>query len=59
MEPSAEPPGSILVKDGRLFAKGTDGWLELLSLQMEGRKPMEAAEFLRGFRHDREPLLFL
>ncbi|MEI6847477.1 MAG: methionyl-tRNA formyltransferase [Chlorobiaceae bacterium] len=52
-------PGSLLVKDGHLYVKGGDGWLELLSLQLEGRKPMEAAEFLRGFRHDQEPLIFV
>jgi methionyl-tRNA formyltransferase len=56
LEASAEPAGTILVKDGHLYAKGTDGWLELLLLQLEGRKPMEAAEFLRGFRHDRESI---
>ncbi|NTV47717.1 MAG: methionyl-tRNA formyltransferase, partial [Chlorobiales bacterium] len=49
---SSEQPGTILVKDGHLFAKGSDGWIELLSLQLEGRKPMEASEFLRGFRHE-------
>lgn len=59
IEPSTEPPGTILVNEGHLYAKGSDGWLELLSLQLEGRKPMEAAEFLRGFRHDREELLFV
>ncbi len=49
-------PGTIAVRDGRLYAQGSDGWLELLWLQLEGRKPMEAAEFLRGFRHDSSPL---
>ncbi|MEI8033093.1 MAG: methionyl-tRNA formyltransferase [Chlorobiaceae bacterium] len=44
-------PGRIAVSDGRLYAQGTDGWIELLSLQLEGRKPMEAREFVRGFRH--------
>jgi methionyl-tRNA formyltransferase len=52
-------PGTLLVDQGRLFAKGFDGWLELLSLQLEGRKPMQAAEFLRGFRHDAAPSLLV
>ncbi|MEI6757886.1 MAG: methionyl-tRNA formyltransferase [Chlorobium sp.] len=52
-------PGTILVDQGRLYAIGSDGWLEILSLQIEGRKPMEASEFLRGFRHDTEPMLFV
>lgn len=51
------PPGTLYVDQGRLCAKGSDGWIELLSLQLEGRKPMEASEFLRGFRPDAGPLL--
>ncbi len=45
-------PGTLFVDQGRLYAKCSDGWLELLSLQLEGRKTMEASEFLRGFRAD-------
>ncbi|MFZ4525012.1 MAG: methionyl-tRNA formyltransferase [Chlorobium sp.] len=56
--PSASP-GTIFVDRSRLYASGTDGWLELLSLQLEGRKPMKAYEFLRGFRYDAEALFFL
>jgi len=56
--PSASP-GRILADKGRLYASGSDGWLELLSLQLEGRKPMEASEFLRGLRHDAESLFFV
>ena len=47
--PSPEP-GALLVEDGRLYAAGLGGWLELLELQLEGKRPMEAGEFLRGFR---------
>ena len=52
-------PGTVRVSQGKLLAKGGDGWLELLSLQLEGRKPMEAAEFLRGYRHDSDPSIFV
>jgi methionyl-tRNA formyltransferase len=52
-------PGTLLVDQKRLYVNCSDGWLELLSLQLEGRKPMEAAEFLRGFRHEAEPPLFV
>jgi methionyl-tRNA formyltransferase len=52
-------PGTLLVDQGRLYARCSDGWLELLSLQLEGRKPMDAAEFLRGFRPDGGPLLLV
>ncbi len=53
------PPGTLFVDQGGLYAKGSDGWLELLSLQLEGRKPMEASEFLRGFRPDAGPALLV
>ncbi len=55
----AFPEGTVVVDNGRLYASCTDGWLEVLSLQLEGRKPMEAVEFLRGFRHSREQQLFV
>ncbi|ABB24331.1 methionyl-tRNA formyltransferase [Pelodictyon luteolum] len=51
MSPSSPcAPGSLLIDDGRLYARGTDGWIELLLLQLEGKRPMEAPEFVRGFR---------
>ena len=45
---SAEP-GEIRIKDHRLFvACAEDTWLELLEVQLEGKKRRAAAEFLRG-----------
>jgi len=42
-------PGAICVHDGRLFAACADStWLELVEVQLEGKKRMTAAEFLRG-----------
>jgi len=42
-------PGTIHVADGRLFAACADGtWLEFIEVQLEGKKRMAAAEFLRG-----------
>lgn len=43
-------PGSIRIDGGRLLARGTDGWLEVLSLQPEGKKAMDGESFARGFR---------
>ncbi|TLU51526.1 MAG: methionyl-tRNA formyltransferase [Chlorobium sp.] len=51
--------GMIAVDKGRLYASCIDGWLEVLILQMEGRKPMDAGEFLRGFRLDGESRFFV
>lgn len=42
-------PGQVLVSDARLFvACAQQTWLELLEVQMEGKKRMQASEFLRG-----------
>ncbi|HUA91578.1 MAG TPA: methionyl-tRNA formyltransferase [Terracidiphilus sp.] len=45
----AAAPGSLSVKDGRLLAAcAANTWLEFLEVQLEGKKRMTAAEFLRG-----------
>lgn len=38
--------------DGKSFLRfaGEDGWIEVLELQLEGKKRMSVADFLRGFR---------
>lgn len=40
--------GSVFAKDGRLWVGCGDGVLELKELQLEGRKTMPVADFLRG-----------
>ncbi|NTW55734.1 MAG: methionyl-tRNA formyltransferase [Chlorobiaceae bacterium] len=50
-------PGTVMVGDGRFCVRCSDGWIELLSLQLEGRKPMEAGEFLRGYRQADAPVV--
>ena len=43
------PPGEVMVEKDRLFvAAGSGTRLELLEVQVEGRKRMAVAEFLRG-----------
>jgi len=42
--------GSIVVENKRLFIRTSDGWVEILELQQEGKKRMSAEEFLRGYR---------
>ena len=42
-------PGQLIIENHRLFAGcAEDTWLELLELQLEGKKRLTAAEFLRG-----------
>ncbi|MEI8102225.1 MAG: methionyl-tRNA formyltransferase [Chlorobium sp.] len=57
-DPSASP-GTVLTAQGRLYVKTSDGWLELLFLQLEGKKSMEASEFARGFRQSAESSQFV
>jgi methionyl-tRNA formyltransferase len=42
-------PGLIHVENHRLFAAcAGESWLELIEVQLEGKKRLAAAEFLRG-----------
>jgi methionyl-tRNA formyltransferase len=47
---SASPdPGRVTVYDSRMFVACVDyTWLELVEVQLEGKKRMQASEFLRG-----------
>jgi len=42
-------PGAVQIKDHRLFAACAGStWIELIEVQLEGKKRMPASEFLRG-----------
>lgn len=43
-------PGILLVEKSRLFVATTDEWLEVLDLQLAGKKRMPARDFLNGFK---------
>ncbi len=46
---SPQAPGTLHIERGRAFAACGEGtWIELPEVQMEGRKRMPAADFLRG-----------
>jgi methionyl-tRNA formyltransferase len=51
-------PGTIRIEGGRLLARGSDGWLELLQLQAEGKKAMDGESFARGLRTGEGPVCF-
>jgi methionyl-tRNA formyltransferase len=51
-------PGTLRIEGGRLFARGLDGWLEVLELQAEGKKAMDGESFARGLRTGGEPACF-
>jgi methionyl-tRNA formyltransferase len=46
----ATAPGSIVVEGKHLFVTAADQRLEILELQLEGKKRMMAADFLNGMR---------
>lgn len=48
----SEKPGSLHTDGNRLWVRLKDGFLEILELQLQGKKRMQAADFLRGFRPD-------
>lgn len=44
-----DDPGAVRIEQGRLFVRcGAGTWLELAEVQLEGKKRMPAADFLRG-----------
>jgi methionyl-tRNA formyltransferase len=46
-------PGCVTLNDHRVFVACAQGtWLELLEMQLEGKKRLTAAEFLRGMQFD-------
>ena len=42
-------PGKVTIMNGRIFVDCKDGQLEIQSLQLSGKKRMDADAFLRGF----------
>ena len=48
-EDSSTQPGHAYAQNGKLFIACNDAKLEILSLQLAGKKRMSTAEFLRGF----------
>jgi methionyl-tRNA formyltransferase len=42
-------PGDLKPDNGRLYMGGKEGMIELLILQVEGKKPMNAKDFINGF----------
>ncbi len=43
-------PGTVRIADGRLLLACSDRWIEVLEVQMEGKKRMSSADLIRGLR---------
>ena len=48
--PAIAEPGVITTEGNRLFVNTTDNLLEILELQITGKKRMPARDFLNGFK---------
>lgn len=49
--PSSAEPGQLIARDRRMFVASAQGsWLELLEVQLEGKKRLPAADFLLGMQ---------
>ena len=49
--PCAASAGTLSVEKSQLFVATTDEWLEILELQLAGKKRMSARDFLNGFKN--------
>ncbi len=41
-------PGKVIQEQGKIWVSASDGWLEIMELQAEGRKRLDAKSFLLG-----------
>jgi methionyl-tRNA formyltransferase len=48
--PAGAAPGEVFTEAGGLWVRCADGWLELTKIQPEGKKVMDAQDFLRGLK---------
>ena len=49
--PCTASAGTLLVEKSQLFVATADEWLEILELQLAGKKRMSARDFLNGFKN--------
>lgn len=47
---SSSSHGTFSIEHGRLYISAADEWIEILELQMSGKKRMDARSFLNGFK---------
>ncbi|MEO0581837.1 MAG: methionyl-tRNA formyltransferase [Bacteroidota bacterium] len=52
----ASQPGTIKVENDQLFVACQEGWLELLEIQLQGKKRISSGDFVRGYRGSLEKM---
>jgi len=50
-QPSSDQSNSLVTFKNKLYARCANGYLEILELQLPGKKRMSAIEFLNGWKH--------
>lgn len=53
-EKSISECGAIVCESGRMWVAANNAWIELLEVQLEGKKRMAVSEFLKGIRDPHE-----
>jgi methionyl-tRNA formyltransferase len=48
LDTEGERPGTLIVKDKHLYVAGMDKWVEVLELQLAGKRRMNALDFING-----------
>jgi len=48
--PAESIPGSVHIQEEHIYVCCKDSWLEILELQLAGKKRMMASDFIKGFR---------
>ncbi|MGA2667905.1 MAG: methionyl-tRNA formyltransferase [Ignavibacteria bacterium] len=43
-------PGTVEIRDGKMHVICNDGFIEILEIQLEGKKRMSVSEFIRGYK---------
>ena len=49
-EGEAAQAGTLKVENDQLFVACQTGWIELLEIQLQGKKRISAGDFVRGYR---------
>lgn len=49
-EPTTAAPGTLRAEKKQLFIAAADNWLEIIELQMAGKKRMKASDFVNGLK---------
>ncbi len=50
LEPTSVAPGTVRISDGKLLVAAADNWVEITEIQAPGKRRIDAASFINGWR---------